>query len=117
MRISELADMIGVSRSTTHRYSMTLVRLGYLEQDEKRRYRLAAGAAGPGIAAIGVLCGVLHAETILEELRERTRATEQLSNVVDLAMKDDQAATLSSVVSLSWFSSSVTLMPSLNFTS
>src|SRR5450759_1421061 len=41
---------------------------------------------------------------------------EQLSNVVDLVVKDDQAATLSSVVSLSWFSSSVTLMPSLNFT-
>jgi hypothetical protein len=40
---------------------------------------------------------------------------EQLSNVVDLAMKDDQAATLSSVVWSSWFSSSVTLMPSLNF--
>jgi hypothetical protein len=40
---------------------------------------------------------------------------EQLSNVVDLAMKIDQAATLSSVISLSWLSSSVTLMPSLNF--
>ena len=37
---------------------------------------------------------------------------EQLSNVVDLAMKNDQAATLSSVV----VSSSVTLIPSLNFT-
>lgn len=78
LRISEMADMIGVSRSTTHRYSMTLVRLGYLEQDEKRRYRLAHGAARPGIAAIGVLCGELHAETILEELRERTRATVSL---------------------------------------
>jgi hypothetical protein len=41
---------------------------------------------------------------------------EQLSNVVDLAVKDVQAATLSSVVWLSWFSSFVTLMPSLNFT-
>jgi transposase len=40
---------------------------------------------------------------------------EQLSNVVDLAMKNDQAATLSSVIS-SWSLSSVTLMPSLNFT-
>ena len=37
---------------------------------------------------------------------------EQLSNVVDWAMKNDQAATLSSVV----VSSSVILMPSLNVT-
>ena len=39
--------------------------------------------------------------------------SEQLSNVVDLAMKNDQAATFSSVVVVS---SSVTLIPSLNFT-
>jgi hypothetical protein len=41
---------------------------------------------------------------------ERRLATEQLSNVVDSAMKNDQAATLSFVVA----SSSVTLIPSLN---
>ena len=41
---------------------------------------------------------------------------EQLSNVVDDVVKDHQAATLSSVISLSSLSSSVTLMPSLNFT-
>lgn len=78
LRISEMADMIGTSRPTTHRYAMTLVTLGYLEQDEKRRYRLAVGAAGPGITRIAVSCGELHAETVLEELRERTRATVSL---------------------------------------
>jgi hypothetical protein len=41
---------------------------------------------------------------------------EQLSNVVDEAVKDHQAATLSSVISLSSSSWSVTRMPSLNFT-
>ena len=40
----------------------------------------------------------------------------QLSNVVDLAMENDQAATFSSVGPSSWLSSSVTRMPSLNFT-
>ena len=44
--------------------------------------------------------------------RSRELANEQLSNVVDSAMKNDQAATLSSVV----VSSSVTLIPSLNVT-
>ena len=39
----------------------------------------------------------------------------QLSNVVDLAM-NDQAATFSSFVASSWLSSSMTLVPSLNFT-
>jgi hypothetical protein len=41
---------------------------------------------------------------------------EQLSNVVDEAVKDHQAATLSSVISLSSLSSSVTRIPSLNST-
>jgi hypothetical protein len=40
----------------------------------------------------------------------------ELSNVVYLAMKNDQAATLSYVSPSSWLLSSVTLMPSLNFT-
>jgi hypothetical protein len=44
---------------------------------------------------------------------DRWEAHELLSNVVDSAMKNDQAATLSSCVVVS---SSVTLMPSLNFT-
>ena len=61
-------------------------------------------------------------EYIARMMRKQNRArltadvalllSEQLSNVVDLAMKNDQAATLSSVV----VSSSVTLIPSLNFT-
>ena len=40
----------------------------------------------------------------------------ELSNVVDPAMKNDQAATLSSVIPSSWLSSSMTWIPSLNFT-
>ena len=51
---------------------------------------------------------------ILEE--QADDPLEQLSNVVDDGVKDHQAATLSSVISLSLLSSSVTLTPSLNFT-
>ena len=49
----------------------------------------------------------LQSREVLETLHEG-----QLSNVVDLAMRNDQAATLSSCVVV-W--SSVTLMPSVNF--
>ena len=60
----------------------------------------------------------LHARSgAVQRQRDRSfgKTEEQLSNVVDLAMKNDQAATLSSVIPSSWLSSSVTLMPSLNF--
>jgi IclR family pca regulon transcriptional regulator len=79
--ISELADMIGLTRSTIHRYAITLVKLGHLEQDDKRRYRLAHGAAGPGIAAIGAVRMEIHAEAILKELRDRTRVTVSLGGL------------------------------------
>lgn len=73
--IAALADIVGISRSTTHRYAMTLVALGYLEQDPKRRYRLARGAMGPGAAAIGAIRRLLPARAVLEELREETGHT------------------------------------------
>ena len=49
---------------------------------------------------------------MLKRITDAKRLREELSNVVDSAMKNDQAATFSSVV----VSSSVTLIPSLNFT-
>jgi DNA-binding IclR family transcriptional regulator len=73
--IADMADIVGISRSTTHRYAMTLVALGYLEQDSKRRYRLARDAAGPGAAAIGAIRRLLPARAVLEELRDQTGHT------------------------------------------
>lgn len=76
LRISELADMIKVSRSTTHRYAMTLVELGYLEQDRSRRYRLSRRAIVPGIAFVNTLrMETPTARTVLEDLREATGYT------------------------------------------
>ncbi|HEY3970121.1 MAG TPA: IclR family transcriptional regulator C-terminal domain-containing protein [Solirubrobacteraceae bacterium] len=76
LRVSELADMIKVSRSTTHRYAMTLVELGYLEQDKSRRYRLTRRAGDPGIAFINTLrTEAPTARTLLEDLREATGHT------------------------------------------
>jgi hypothetical protein len=39
--IADIADALGYSRSTTHRYAVTLVRLGQIEQTGHRKYRLA----------------------------------------------------------------------------
>lgn len=48
--ITQLAEQIGATRSTTHRYVSTLVSLGYLEQDASHKYRLALGAIDLGSA-------------------------------------------------------------------
>jgi IclR family pca regulon transcriptional regulator len=68
--IAEMADIVGISRSTTHRYAITLVALGYLEQDDKRKYRLSTRAAGPGSAGIGAIRRAAPARVALEELRD-----------------------------------------------
>jgi IclR family pca regulon transcriptional regulator len=73
--IAALADIVGISRSTTHRYATTLVALGYLEQDRKRKYRLSTRAAGPGSAAIAAVRQQIHARAVLEELRAQTGHT------------------------------------------
>lgn len=68
--IADLAEVLQVSRSTTHRYAMTLVELGYLEQDSRRKYRLATRAADLGRAAIGVIRAEVGGRAVLEELRD-----------------------------------------------
>lgn len=68
--IAEMADIVGISRSTTHRYAITLVALGYLEQDDERKYRLSAQAGDPGGAVIGAVRRAVPARIALEELRE-----------------------------------------------
>jgi IclR family transcriptional regulator, pca regulon regulatory protein len=69
--IFEIADITGISRSTTHRYAMTLVALGYLEQDSQRRYRLAGRASDPGAAMLGAIRQEISARDALEDLRDQ----------------------------------------------
>ena len=73
--ISELANIMGLSRPTTHRYAVTLVALGYLEQDDKRRYRLSMQASGPGRSAIGAVRRQVSARVALEDLRDKVGHT------------------------------------------
>jgi IclR family transcriptional regulator, pca regulon regulatory protein len=78
LRVSEIAEIVGLSRSTAHRYASTLVALGYLEQDDKRRYLLSRRAGGPGSAVLGALALRAGAREVLGWLREQTGYTVSL---------------------------------------
>ncbi len=73
--IADIADELGMSRSTTHRYVITLVALGYLEQGASRKYRLGLRVTDLGLSAINATDLREHAHPQLEELRQRTSYT------------------------------------------
>ncbi len=73
--ISELADMLGMSRSTTHRYVITLVALGYLRQGTHRKYRLALRVTDLGLSAMNSTGLREHAHAYVEELSQRSTYT------------------------------------------
>ncbi len=70
--IAALADELGMSRSTTHRYVITLVALGYLRQGARRKYRLGLRVTDLGMSALNSTGLREHARPYLEELRRRT---------------------------------------------
>src|SRR5580698_6887654 len=73
--IAELADMLGMSRSTTHRYVITLVALGYLRQGAQRKYRLALRVTELGMTAMNSTSLREHARPYIEELSRRSTFT------------------------------------------
>lgn len=77
--ISELAQLIGVSRPTAHRYAVTFLELGYLEQAPMRRYRLAPRAAELGVAMVDSLAVTRRARPIVRRLRDATGASVSLA--------------------------------------
>ncbi len=76
--IADIADDLGMSRSTTHRYVITLVALGYLEQGASRKYRLGLRVTDLGMSALNSTGLREHARPYLEELRQRTSYTASL---------------------------------------
>jgi IclR family pca regulon transcriptional regulator len=70
--IADIADDLGMSRSTTHRYVITLVALGYLEQGASRKYRLGLRVTDLGMSALNSTGLREHAHPYLDELRRRT---------------------------------------------
>ncbi len=69
--IADIADALGLSRSTTHRYVSTLLALGYLEQQSDRKYRLSVRVSDLGMAALNATGLREHAHPVLEELRRQ----------------------------------------------
>jgi IclR family transcriptional regulator, pca regulon regulatory protein len=77
--IADIADELGMSRSTTHRYMITLLALGYLEQGASRKYRLGLRVTDLGMSALNSTGLREHAQPYLEELRQRTSYTVSLA--------------------------------------
>lgn len=84
--IADLADELGMSRSTTHRYVITLTRLGYLEQGLKRKYHLALRVTDLGISAMNGMSLYEHAHPYMEELRGRTGFTVSVAAIDGLEL-------------------------------
>src|ERR1017187_997503 len=76
--IADIADDLGMSRSTTHRYVITLVALGYLEQGASRKYRLGLRVTDLGMSALNSTGLREHAHPYLDELRRRSSYTVSL---------------------------------------
>ena len=77
--IAEIATELGVSRSTTHRYVITLFALGYLEQDSSRRYRLGLGVTDLGMSVLNATGLREHAHPFVQELRRDTSYTASIA--------------------------------------
>jgi IclR family transcriptional regulator, pca regulon regulatory protein len=77
--IAEIADDLGMSRSTTHRYVITLVELGYLKQGARRKYSLGLRVTNLGMSALNSTGLREQAHPLLEELRQRTSYTASLA--------------------------------------
>jgi IclR family transcriptional regulator, pca regulon regulatory protein len=72
---SELAQMLGIGRSTAHRFARALVELGYLQRTASRKYRLSLGVLDLGMAAFSAIGLREHAHPFLQELARRSGLT------------------------------------------
>jgi DNA-binding IclR family transcriptional regulator len=73
--IADMAQLVGLNRSTTHRYALTLVAEGWLEQDSHRKYRLANRAVDVGQSILALIAVQAGSWPVLQELRDQTGHT------------------------------------------
>lgn len=80
--VAEVAASLEMSRATAHRYLQALAKLGYLEQDASRKYRLDLGVTDLGLAAWNAMGLPEHARPQIARLARRT------GHAVELAVLD-----------------------------
>jgi len=73
--IADLAEELGMSRSTTHRYALTLTALGYLVRGSRRKYQLGLRVTDLGLSTLSSTSLREHARPHLEELGRRAPYT------------------------------------------
>ena len=79
LRVSEVADSLGVARSTAHRLLVMLVHRGFAVQDPATRaYRPGPRLAEIGLAAVGALDVRARMRPYLTEIAARTGETVSL---------------------------------------
>jgi len=77
--VREVAGMLEMSPTATHRYLSALASQGYLEQEPaSSKYRLSLGAIDLGMAALSATGLCMHARPYIEELARRTGFTVQI---------------------------------------
>jgi DNA-binding IclR family transcriptional regulator len=76
--IADMAEELALGRSTTHRYALTLVTLGYLEQGPSRKYRLSPRVHNFGLSLLDSMVVRRVAREHLRELRAQTGRTVSL---------------------------------------
>lgn len=80
LRVSEVAQRLGVAQSTAHRLLSMLVHHGFARQDERRReYRTGPAFLGMGFAAIQQMEVRQHARSILQEIQNEVNETIHLA--------------------------------------
>jgi IclR family pca regulon transcriptional regulator len=83
--VAGIADELGMTRSTTHRYMSTLVMLGFLEQDASRKYRLGVRVSDVGMSALAVP----PLRTIAHPCLERLRNTVSYMTAIAILANDE----------------------------
>ncbi len=86
--IVDISNELGMSPSTTHRYVLTLTRLGYLVRDTKRKYSLGLPVIDLGMSALNGTSLRERGRVHLEDLHSRTGFT------VSIAVLDGSEALL-----------------------
>lgn len=76
--VAEISEQLQMSRATTHRYLSTLTALGYLRQDDSRKYALSLDVADLGLAALNATALPSHAQPYMAALAKRVRHPVQL---------------------------------------